>query len=160
MVTSLCYLGVYLDHHLRWDRHVTIMTNRTRSTIRGVNLLGNSIRGLDFLNWWKVYNALVIPILTYGAQVWYTGVGQKGLVQCLQVTQNEGIHKITGTFHTSPLEPLYNMTGIPPISYVMTKLMHSYFIRLRAMPLHAKVQSVLTDNQCHYWPNYVSPPLI
>jgi hypothetical protein len=45
------------------------MTNCAHSTIRGINLLGNSVRGLDFLNWHKVYNALVIPTLTYGTQV-------------------------------------------------------------------------------------------
>jgi hypothetical protein len=42
-VKSLRYLGVYLDHRLDWTHHVTIMANHTRSTIRGVSLLGNSI---------------------------------------------------------------------------------------------------------------------
>ena len=64
-----------------------------------------------------------------------------------------------GTFCTLPIEPLHNMTGIPPLSHMMTKLMHSYFIRLRVMPMHAKVRSILTDDQCHYWPSYISPPM-
>ena len=55
------------------------------STIKGINLLGNSVRGLDLLNWRKVYNALIIPVLTYGAQVWFTGIRQKGLIRILQV---------------------------------------------------------------------------
>jgi hypothetical protein len=82
---SLQYLGIYLDRHLSWDNHVSIMANRTCSTIRGINILGNTQRGLNLLNWRKVYNALVIPVLTYGAQVWYTGHNQKGLVHKLQV---------------------------------------------------------------------------
>jgi hypothetical protein len=49
-VKTLQYLGVYLDHRLDWTHHVTIMANRARSTIQGVNLLGNSVQGLDFLN--------------------------------------------------------------------------------------------------------------
>jgi hypothetical protein len=49
-ITSLRYLEVYLNHCLRWDHHITIITNHMHSTIRGINLLGNSIRGLDFLN--------------------------------------------------------------------------------------------------------------
>jgi len=65
-VTHLRYLGVYIDHSLKWDRQVSIMTNHARSTIWGINLLGNSVCGLNFLNWRKVYNALVIPTLTYG----------------------------------------------------------------------------------------------
>jgi hypothetical protein len=129
-VTHLRYLGVYIDCSLKWDRHVSIMTNQAHSTIRGINLLGNSIHGLDFLNWCKVYNALVIPMLTYSTQVWYTGISQKGLLHKMQVVQNEGIHKITRVFRTTPVEPLHNLMGIPPIPYLMTKLMDSYINRL------------------------------
>jgi hypothetical protein len=116
-VTHLRYLGVYIDRSLKWERHVSIMTNRACSTIWGINLLGNSIRGLNFLNWHKVYNALVIPTLTYGAQVWYTGIGQKGLLHKMQVAQNERICKITGVFRMTPVEPLHNLMGVPPIPY-------------------------------------------
>jgi hypothetical protein len=133
------------------------MTNRTRSTIRGINLLGNSVRGLDFLNWCKVYNALVIPTLTYGAQVWYTGIGQKGLLHKMQVAQNEGIHKITRVFRTTPVEPLHNLTGVLPIPYIMTKLIDSYTNRLWNMAPQAMVQRVLTEDWCRYWPDYIIP---
>jgi hypothetical protein len=37
------------------------------------------------MNWWKVYNVVVILALTYGVPVWYMGRHQKGLVQCMQV---------------------------------------------------------------------------
>ena len=102
------------------------------------------------MNWRKVYNALVIPILTYRAQVWYIGVKQKGLLSCLQMAQNEGQHKITGMFKTTPIKPLHNLTHIPSITYLMGKLIHSYIHRLQRLPLHAKVQKVLTQDQCRY----------
>jgi len=133
------------------------MANRARSTIRGISLLGNSIRGLDFLNWRKVYNALIIPTLTYGAQVWYTSKGQNSLIHCLQVAQNEGLHKMTGIFKTTPIDPLHNLTGVPPISYVLPKLMHSYSNRLQGLPARAKVWTILSEDQCYYWPNYLTP---
>jgi hypothetical protein len=158
-VTHLRYLGVYIDRSLKWDRHVSIMTNRAHSTIRGINLLGNSVCGLDFLNWCKVYNALVIPTLTYGAQVWYTGIGQKGLLQKMQVTQNKGLRKITGVFRTTLVEPLQNLTGVPPIRYLMTKLMDSYTHRLWAMAPQAMVRRVLTKDWCRYWPDYIIPTM-
>jgi hypothetical protein len=102
------------------------MVNHTRSTIRGISLLGNSICSLDFLNWQKVYNALIIPTLTNRAQVWYTGKGQKNLIQHLQVAQNEGLRKMTGIFKMMPIDPLHNLTRVPPISYMLPKLMHAY----------------------------------
>jgi hypothetical protein len=156
-VKTLQYLGVYLNHHLDWTHHVTIMANCAQSTIRGVNLLGNSICGLDFLNWWKVYNALIIPTLTYGAQVWYTGKRQKGLIHHLQIAQNEGLHKMTGIFKTTPIDPLHNLTGVPPISYVLPKLMHAYSNCLQGLPARAKVRTILSEDQCRYWPDYLTP---
>jgi hypothetical protein len=45
------------------------MANHAHSNIHGVNILSNSVHRLDFLNWRKVYNTLIIPGLTYGAQV-------------------------------------------------------------------------------------------
>lgn len=74
-VTTLRYLGVHIHHRLNWEHHVNTRANRARSTIRGISILGNSIRGLDFMNWRRVYNAIVVSILTYGTPVWFTGIG-------------------------------------------------------------------------------------
>jgi hypothetical protein len=64
---------------------------------------------------------------------------------------------MTGVFRTTPIEPLHNLTRIPPIPYLMEKLMHSYSHRLRDLPSSAKVRTILTTNQCRYWPEYVHP---
>jgi len=82
-VNQLQFLGVFLQRDLNWMLHVKIMANHVRSTIHGVSILSNLVQGLNFLNWRKVYNALVIPMLTYRASVWYTGVRQKGLIHHL-----------------------------------------------------------------------------
>ena len=86
------------------------------------------------------------------------GHNQKGLIHKLQVAQNEGIRKIGGMFKTMPLNPLHNLLSVPPISYVLPKLMHSYTLRLQGLPPNAKVHMVLHTDQCHYWPTYIKPP--
>jgi hypothetical protein len=134
------------------------MANRAHSTIHGINILGNTQCGLDLLNWCKVYNTLVIPVLTYGAQVWYTGHNQKGLIHKLQVAQNNGIRKIAGVFKTTPIDPLHNILSVPLISYILPKLMHAYALRLQSLPPDAKVRMILHTDQCHYWANYINPP--
>jgi hypothetical protein len=75
----------FLTPTLDWRPHVSIMAMRARSTIRGLSILGNSIRGLDLVHWKQVYLMYVIPILTYGVPVWFTGQRQKGLVNTLQI---------------------------------------------------------------------------
>jgi Reverse transcriptase (RNA-dependent DNA polymerase) len=44
------YLGIHFDHKLSWDKHIAVVTTRTKSTIKALQLLGNSVRGLDFGN--------------------------------------------------------------------------------------------------------------
>ena len=66
-VSCLRYLGFFINHKLKWTTYVTTMAMRAQSTIKSISLLGNSVRGLDFMNWRRVYNALIMPVLTYGA---------------------------------------------------------------------------------------------
>ena len=116
-----------------------MMATRACSTIRGLSILSNSVQGLDFLNWCKVYNAIVIPTMTYGSPIWYKGDGQKSLVQRLQVTQNEGIRHMTGVFCTTPVDALYNITHILPINYMLKKLKHSHTLHLQNLPANTRV---------------------
>ena len=84
------------------------MTNRARSTLKALQLLGNSIRGLDWESWRMVYNAVVLPILTYAAPVWLSG--EAGLLDKLRKVQNAAIRHISGAFSTStPAEPLHQL---------------------------------------------------
>ena len=145
------YLGFYLTPTLDWRPHISIMAMRARSTIRGLSILGNSIRGLDLVHWKQVYLMYVIPILTYGVPVWYTGVSQKGLINTLQVAQNEGIQKITGVFRTTPTAITENMIGIAPIKYLLPRIIHSFRNRLIATNPNHILHSILTDDQCRYW---------
>ena len=154
--SRLRYLGFYLTPTLDWRPHVSIMAMRARSTIRGLSILGNSIRGLDLLHWKQVYLMYVIPILTYGAEVWYTGHRQKHLVNMLQIAQNEGIRKITGVFRTTPTAVSENMIGIAPIKFVLSRSLLSFRNRMTATNPHHILHSILTADQCTYW--RVTPP--
>jgi hypothetical protein len=55
-----------------------------------------------------------------------------------------------------PLEPLHNLVHVPPIQYVLEKLMHAYSNRLQGLPLNAKTQTILSEDQCHYWYDYLT----
>jgi hypothetical protein len=60
------YLGIYFDHKLVWDKHIAVKPSRTKGTIKALQLLGNSVRGLDHGNWRLAYNGICLPALTYG----------------------------------------------------------------------------------------------
>jgi hypothetical protein len=64
---------------------------------------------------------------------------------------------MTGVFKTMPIDPLHNLTRVPPISYVLPKLMHLYSNQLQRLPAKARVRTILSDDQCRYWPDYLTP---
>jgi hypothetical protein len=99
--TNLRYLGFFIDHRLNWTRHVDIMYNRVRASIKATQLLGNSTCGIDFAQWRLAYNVICLPVLTYGCQIWYTGK-QRSFIHKLQVVQNEAVKIISRSFKTAP----------------------------------------------------------
>ena len=90
------------------------MCNCTCASIKALQILGNSIRGLNFAQWRLAFNTIFLPVLTYGCQLWFTGK-QKGLVKKLQTMQNEAIRIISGTFRTTPRDLLHQLLNIFPI---------------------------------------------
>jgi hypothetical protein len=54
-------------------------------------------------NWRLVLNAVCLPVLTYGSQLWYLTGAAKGLLNMVQRVQNDMVRQVTGAFHTAPL---------------------------------------------------------
>lgn len=95
----ICYLRVFIYERFDWTHHMTIMANRACSTTHTLSTLRNSIRGLDYANWRKLFHALILPVLTYGFPLYSTQPCNKGLLEILQVAQNNIVHKISGATH-------------------------------------------------------------
>jgi hypothetical protein len=60
------------------------MCNRARASIKALQVLGNTIRGLSMANWRLVLNAVCLPVLAYGSQLWYLSGASKGHIQMTQ----------------------------------------------------------------------------
>jgi hypothetical protein len=78
------------------------MATQVRSTVKALGVLGNSVCGFSLVWWQKVFQAILVPVLTYGAQVWFTDRRQSELLKILDVAQNEACCKAAGVFHTTP----------------------------------------------------------
>ena len=65
------YLGYYFDPYLSYDHHVDFYVNKAYSTLRAMRMLGTSIRGLDVDQRLLVYKGAVLPVLTYGFQLYW-----------------------------------------------------------------------------------------
>ena len=128
------YLGFFIQRRLNWERHVTIMCNRARASAKAMKLLGNTIRGLSMANWHLVLNAVCLPVLAYGGQLWFVPGDSKKLVKQVQQVQNEMVHMVAGAFHTAPREALCHLTHMLPMEQYLEKLTHTSALRLYRLP--------------------------
>jgi hypothetical protein len=115
-----------------------VVCNRARASLKALQLLGNSVRGLDQANWRLAYNAICLPVLTYGCQLWYRGK-QVTLVRKLQVVQNEAVRIISGTFRTTPREPLHHLLTILPMDVRLSLLLKNTALRLYKVPKESQL---------------------
>jgi hypothetical protein len=134
IANSLRYLGVFFMPRLSWTLHVTTMAIQVRSTVKALGILGNSARGFSLIRWRKLFQALLMPVLTYGAQVWFTDWHQSGLLKILQTAQNEACQKLVGVFKTTPVNFIHTLLRIPPIDYRLHHLLRSAGSRISLLP--------------------------
>src|SRR5579863_9746885 len=157
VATHIRYLGVFFTPMLNWKFHVTTLANRARSSIRALSVIGNSVRGISFLSWRKIFLAIIIPTLTYGSQVWFTDVRQKSLIETLQIAQNEGCRKIGGFFRTTPSDLMHVLTHIPPIRYRLRHLLRAAGSRLSRLPPSSAMRSHSFIQKSTLSPSHASP---
>ena len=131
---NLRYLGFFINRRLKWEPHVRIMCNRAHASIKALQVLGNSIRGLSMANWRLVLNAVCLPVMSYGCQLWYLTGAAKGLINMLQRVQNEMVKLVTGSFRTAPQEALLHITRMLPMRHYIEKLTHTSALRLYRLP--------------------------
>ena len=133
------------------------MAARARSTVRALNVFGNSVRGLDFANWRRTFHAIILPVLTYGLPLW-SHRPPKSLLHILQVAQNDAVRKLSGTFKTTPIEPLHNMVAIPPIKYLVPKLRLQATNRISRLPHSHRLLTLTSNDPTRFHPPFITVP--
>jgi hypothetical protein len=115
-VENLRYLGFFINWWLKWEPHVRIMCNWAQASIKALQVLGNSICSLSMANWRLVLNAVCLPVLAYGSQIWFLSGAAKGLINMVQRVQNDMVKQVTGAFCTAPREALLHFTQMVPVT--------------------------------------------
>ena len=152
------YLGIFIHKQFDWTHHMTIMANRACSTTRALSILGNSVHGLDYANWHKLFHALILPILTYGFPLYSTQPCNKGLLDILQVAQNDAVRKMSGVFKTTPIVPLHYMMAIPPLPLSIKKLTSVFRLRIQCLPPSTLICTITLFNPLADWHLSLNPP--
>ena len=137
------YLGFFLNQKLDWTPHVDIMCNCACTSLQALQILGNSHCGLSMANWRLVFNAVCLPVLSYGCQLWANACNYKTLVNKAQIVFNEGIKVISSAFQTALWGPLHKLTQVLPARHFFDKLMATSALRLYCVPVTSQLWSCL-----------------
>ncbi|KAF8587512.1 hypothetical protein K439DRAFT_1337973, partial [Ramaria rubella] len=81
------WLGIYFDRKLTFNEHVKRMAGRAEKTINGLSMLANTVRGLAQHHVQTLHITCILPQLTYGSLVWWTG--KKSCLALADTTQNK-----------------------------------------------------------------------
>ena len=119
------------------------MCNRAHASLKALQGLGNTHRGLFMANWWLVFNAVCLSVLSYRCQLWAVAGNYKTLTQKAQMVFNKGVKVIVGAFCTAPREALHKLTRVLPARHFFNKLTQTSALRLYCVPPTSQILACL-----------------
>ena len=110
-------------------------------------MLGNSSQGLLPLQKHLLYHTCILPIATYGFQLWFfKGLCMSNNIKDLNKMQWRAALWITGAFKTAPLAGIEAIVGLIPITLYLKKLNGHHHLHYASIPRNHAVNSLL-DSQ-------------
>lgn len=145
-VSHIKYLGVLIDHHLRWDQHLASLTPRIRKLSYVFRTLRNILTPTVLKS---VYYALCQSQLAYGIIIW-GGCAHKFIdpLQKAQKTIIRAINKRPTRYSSNRLFTEYNVLNIRQLHLKFT-LMHFKFKYKKKTLLHHNYTTRTITNR-HY----------
>lgn len=116
---STKYLGIILDTKLTWNEHIANRTKKATCALWACRRAFGCTWGLQpgILHW--MYTAIVRPIITYGAIVWWPRSTKASTRTQLDRVQRLACLGITGAMRTAPTRAIEVLTGLPPLHLVI-----------------------------------------
>ena len=138
-VNECKFLGIYLDTHLTWKRHIERISAKISSAIFAINRARNflSIHALRCL-----YFALVHSHLTYGIHVWGNSMAIKKII----TLQKRAIRKINKVWYRSHTEPLFKSNQIQKFEDMYTMQISLFVYDLNNDLLPKSFRNLLSQN--------------
>ena len=119
------------------------MASKGRKAVSGLNMLGNTVQGVEPYVMRQAVHACILPILTYAAPAWWPGKnrldkkgkvirnGVEGHLSRLNKVQNIALRTILPVWWTTPITIMQREAATPPIEHTLDHL-----CKLAAIQLH------------------------
>lgn len=107
------WLGVLLDSKLTFRPHTNWVFSRGKRLALHLRKLSNTQRGCPVASMRATVLQCVLPTALYGAEVFYTGRGQKGLIDSLRSLLRLAALAILPAYRTTPTPALLREADLP-----------------------------------------------
>lgn len=139
------FLGVQFEPNLRWTVQTANVAHRAASWSNLVCRLARMSKGISMKLMRRLYIAVVIPRMTYAADVWFTPPyfpsptsnrrqGSVRIQDKLRSVQRQALITISGAMRTTAGDSLEAHTNILPIHLLFLKICHRAAIRIATHP--------------------------
>ena len=116
-VTRVKYLGVTLDHKLKWGEHVRLRSNLALGLLAQVGRAVGPSWGASpkIISW--AYQSLILPTLEYGCVVWVGSVDRSLIIRLLARVQRLACCLVTSAFPGTPTSAMEALLSFPPLPH-------------------------------------------
>lgn len=153
-VKQVKYLGVILDHRLKWNKHIKHAIDRGKWALMSCRRMVGGSWGLKpkLMHW--LYASMVRPSVLYGSTVWWPCVEVAHVVRKLAGFQRMACLSITGAVSSTPGAALNCCLDILPLEVCIMAAARSKAHQLQLGKLwhgdqghgHTKITSVITGD--------------
>ena len=123
------------------------MANKGASALLALSLLGNTTRGMTSSHLRILYLGCVIPILTWGAELWYSGINDTTRLARLERVEYKGLLRVAGAWRSSPRLQLSSLTHCMPLAELIPMRRAQFACRLRMGSLSPLMDTQPFPNQ-------------
>ena len=136
------YLGVMIDNHLSWKRHIYYVALKIS---RDVGIISRLRHFVPQKTLFSIYNSLILPYLSYGLVAW--GQAAKSHLQKFIVLQKRAVRLINFAPSRSHAAPFFIQSNIMPITMLYFKLCSTVMLNVYNNLAPHKITHLFTPSQ-------------
>ena len=126
---SYKYLGVFFSSCLSWRTHAKYACLQAQKVMIGVYKQLSVLGDLNILSYFKIFDAKIYPIISYGAEIW--GLSH---LQDIERVQLQACKKFLGVKDSTMNVMVYGECGRYPVSLFTNIKVIKYWLKLLNMP--------------------------
>ena len=131
------YLGILIDKNLSWKHHIDHIIIKVSRTVGLIAKLRHFVSTHILLN---IYQALIVPYLTYGLTVW--GQACKSYLDKLLKLQKRALRFIYFSDHNEHAIPLFVDAHILPLKFVYYESIATLMFDVRNRTAPSNIQDL------------------